>query len=207
MLFGLKNAPRRVLTRDGADTFNCQGALCTGILGRCCHLLGVSRRTSGASVDCTATTVASWRIIETEGRFFLWDCIDYMGLVAQLGPLGISSKSTHTIRRLQHPSSLNKLKSSLVLSNVSRPSLPDFACTAAFLNLKLEKDQPYHFEQQSRPEIVALKTLQKRLVSTPILAPWRLERRYTLDTDVGNKQVGCVLLQEEAEGPGKPFMY
>lgn len=45
-----------------------------------------------------------------------------------------------------------------------------------------------------------MQTLQKRLISSPILSLHFAKGLYIVDTDAWNKQVGAVLLQEQPEG-------
>ena len=58
-------------------------------------------------------------------------------------------------------------------------------------------------------ETKAFETLKEKLFNPPILTLPRIGRRYTIDTDACNVQIGCVLLQDqEDEKPTrKPIGY
>lgn len=99
---------------------------------------------------------------------------------------------------------MTELKSFLGVCNLFRRFVPNFARIAALLNRKSEKGPTFHFGKLNETKIEALETLQYRLLSPPILALLRPNGRYTLDTDVCDKQAECVLLQEEPKDQQYP---
>ena len=82
-----------------------------------------------------------------------------------------------------------------------------FAKIAAPLNQKRGKTQPLDFKVLTDEEYEAFVELKKRLVSPPILALPRYEKKYTLDTDACAYQVGCALLQGRPSGDCLPIGY
>lgn len=54
---------------------------------------------------------------------------------------------------------------------------------------------------------MALKPLQDKLLSTPVLTLPHHPEKYTLDTDAYSVQAGCVLLQEQEYGTNRPMGY
>ena len=139
--------------------------------------------------------------------FFFTDKIDYLGHVIRPGKLQIAEHTTDAIRQLQAPTNLTELRSFLGLCNVFRRFVPNFARIAAPLNRKLRKGEPTVFGPLNEEEMGALEELKKRLIEPPILTLPRRDGRYTVDTDACDKQVGCVLLQEQPEVPARPIGY
>lgn len=73
--------------------------------------------------------------------------------------------------------------------------------------MKLRKGQRQTFNGLADDEISALETLKVKLVEPPVLALSRSQRAYTVDTDVCDKQIGCVLLQKQPERTDEPLGY
>lgn len=69
------------------------------------------------------------------------------------------------------------------------------------------KGEPVHFRQLSNEERDAMKQLQIKLISPPVLALPKLTRKYTVDTDACDRQVGYVMLQEQRYGTTKHVSY
>lgn len=81
------------------------------------------------------------------------------------------------------------LRSFLVLCNVFRNFVPNFAYIAGPLNRKFRNNQLTHFEKPAENEILALKSLQQNLTTPPVLALPRSTGIYTLDTNSCDGQV------------------
>lgn len=136
---------------------------------------------------------------------FFEDLIDYLDHVIQPRRLKISAKAMNAITGLQDPTKVTELNCFLGLCIVLRRFVPNFAQIAALLNKKLRKNQLIHFESLNKSEIDALKMSKHNLLSLPILALSTPTGYYTLDTDACDKLIGCVLLQDQLEGPAKPM--
>ena len=117
----------------------------------------------------------------------------------------MATKCREAILRAVPPRNLTELRSFLGLCNVYRRFILNFAKTARPLTRKLEKDQTVRFGPLNDEEQKAFETLRDSMVSPPVLALPRLGRRYVLDTDASDHQVGCVLLQEQEDEPRKPI--
>ena len=100
------------------------------------------------------------------------------------------------------------MRSFLGLCNVYRRFVPNFSRIAKPLNQRLMKGQQTTWGDLNEEEQQACETLKDKLVNPPILVLPRLGRRYTIDTDACDVQVGCVLLQEQdCEKTTKPIGY
>lgn len=63
----------------------------------------------------------------------------------------------------------------------------------------LEVNHAFHFVRLSQTEVEKLETLQRRLRSQRVLQLTRPIKRFKLDSDTCNQQVGYILLQEQLE--------
>lgn len=66
----------------------------------------------------------------------------------------------------------------------------------------VEEIQTMKFNGLSSEKLVALKTLEEKLIS-PSVCTLPCEGYFTVDTDAWDKQIGCVVLYDEEEGPAK----
>lgn len=114
---------------------------------------------------------------------FITNTIGYLGHVIRPRRLKLASHATIAIKQLQEPRNVTKLRSYLGLCSVFRRFVPNFARIAASLNRKLRKDQPKEFGTLNDDERCAMKTLQEKLISPPILVLPYAGEHYTLDTD------------------------
>lgn len=95
----------------------------------------------------------------------------------------------------------------LRLSNVVWRLFPIFSRRAARLFCKTEMDQTLHFARVEGSVMKAPDSLQHCLLALLKLTLPIPVRYYTIYTDACNYQVGCILLQEQLEGPAKPVEY
>lgn len=96
---------------------------------------------------------------------------------------------------------MTELKSFFKLCSVFCWFVRSFARIVALLNKSLVKDQPFHhFDSLDEKEVQALLDLQDKLLSRLLLAIPILTRRYKLDTDICDTQIGCVLIQDQPDG-------
>jgi len=135
------------------------------------------------------------------------DKVDYLGHVIRPGKLEVSEHTTDAVRDVKEPTTVTGIRSFLGLCNVFRRFVPNFARIAAPLNAKLRKGEPVSFGPFNDKEQEAFDTLKMRLISPPVIALPRGTGKYTVDTDACDRQVGCVLLQEQLTGPDRPIGY
>lgn len=91
------------------------------------------------------------------------------------------------------------------LCSAFRRLVPNFACKAARLSGKLEKDELFRFETLNENEMEVLKTLQHWLLSPPVLLVPTLNVIYMLDTDTCDKHLGCILCNSRLKGQQSPW--
>lgn len=85
--------------------------------------------------------------------------------------------------------------------------IPSSTHRTAQLKGNFEEVQRFPFGRLNTTDMEVLGPLQQRLLSQPILDVSRPNRQYTFDKRAGGKQVLCVLLQVELEGPSRPVCY
>ena len=126
--------------------------------------------------------------------------VKYLGHVIQPGTLGIDPVATKALRNLEHPRTQTELRSFLGLCNVYRRFIRDYTRTAAPLNARLKKGQPFNLEPFELEEVEAFDRLIHTILSPPILALPVKGLPYSVDTDACDKQVGAALFQEYGTG-------
>lgn len=119
----------------------------------------------------------------------------------------VSTKTCDAVKNFKPLRSVTDVRSFLGLCNVFRRFIPNFARVAAPLTAKLEKDHPQRFPSLSPTEENAFESLKQLLISPPVLALPRADGHYTLDTDACDVQVGCVLIQDQRDGPPRSIGY
>lgn len=112
--------------------------------------------------------------------------------------------ATNAVRELQHTTNLTELKSFLGLSRVFKVFVQNSGCIPLLLNCELERARPFHFGLRDESVMKPLVALQHQLLSPTILLLQRPNRRCTINTDVLEKQVSFVSLQENTKRPTKP---
>lgn len=75
--------------------------------------------------------------------------------------------------------------------------VPNFVQISAPLDLKLGKGQSKKFESLNEEEFTALKKIQEKLVTPTVLAFNKKERKFVVDTDECDQEVGGVFLKEQ----------
>lgn len=99
------------------------------------------------------------------------------------------------ILRLQSPTQLTKLQPFLGLCNVRRQFVSSLAQIAAPLSQHLKENQPTTFTPVSSYELLAMETLKNTIISPLILALPYSGGQKTLDIDLCNVRICCILLQ------------
>lgn len=83
----------------------------------------------------------------------------------------------------------------------------NYARIAAPLNVKQEKTQPFAFGTLTDKEYDAIANLKVLLTRPSIVVLPKYGIQYTLETDACDHQVGCALLQEQANKDNLPVGY
>lgn len=87
----------------------------------------------------------------------------------------------------------------LILCNINRQLVLNFARVVAPVNEKLRKVQSCTFDTLSQEVSDALARVQETPLSTRELALPRSKGLWNLDTDACDKEVGCVLMQDQQD--------
>lgn len=72
---------------------------------------------------------------------------------------------------------------------------------------QIKKVQPNYFGALKVKELRAIYKLQKKLMSSSVLALPNAKEKNMLDTNACNVQIECFLLQEQQDGTTKPVEY
>lgn len=96
--------------------------------------------------------------------------INYLGPVIHPVPQAIITNQSQCDSPLRVPTNISKLKPFLGLRNVFRGFVPSFARISATLNTCVEKDHPMHFKSSTEDGLIALRTLQQRLIHLLVLS-------------------------------------
>lgn len=139
--------------------------------------------------------------------FYIQKRVDYLGHMVSPGRLLVAAKTVQAVQKMLPPTYLTSLRSFLVLCNVYRKFVPNFARIAAPLTKKLRKDNPDKWERLKEDETEAFNKFKDFLAKPPVLALPRLGQTYTVDSDACDKQVRSVLLQEQEDVNEHPLGY
>lgn len=121
--------------------------------------------------------------------------------------LEIASQTTYTTRGIQKPTNFTELRSFLDICNALRRLVECFARQAASLKNKLWKNKPTKFGLLTEKGLKTMNALEEALVSPPVLAWSNSTGNMTFNTDVCDKQVRRVLLQEQEDKTTWPIGY
>lgn len=75
------------------------------------------------------------------------------------------------------------------------------------LSKKMCNDQSKSFSSLTVERKQAVEHLKNLLVNPPVLVLSRATGHYTVEIDACKKQIGCILLQEQPDGPAGPVRY
>lgn len=177
------------------------------LLGRYSNILKNAGGTYGPRSTSSPSSKKGGGNTKVEKWHLFTDKIDYSGHVIRPGGLKVENYTTDAIRDLKEPTTVTELGSFLGLCNVFRRFVPNFARISAPLNEKLRKGELTSFETLTEEEQSTMKELQERLITTPVLDLPRTNGNYAVDTEACDRQIGCVLLQEQPDGTTKPVAY
>lgn len=128
---------------------------------------------------------------------FFEETIDYLGHVICPVKLGIATRTTEPMKGLKRPTNIRELRSFFGLCNVLRRFVETFAKISTPLNKKLQKYQPFTFGARNDEDTASRRTLQEKLTSPPVFTLPEPTGRYIFNTNACDKQVVCVILQEQ----------
>jgi hypothetical protein len=138
---------------------------------------------------------------------FVKKTVSYLGHVIRPGELAVAEKNTVSLKTAQSPTTQTELRSFLGLCNFFRRFVPKFASISAPLNAILKKGQSPKLGPLTEEQLSSFNALREKLLHPPVLALPRREGRYILDTDASNEQIGCFVLQEQADASTRQIRY
>ena len=138
---------------------------------------------------------------------FFTNKVKYLGHVISPGKLEIDGTVTRALKDAVPPVSKTENRSFLGLCNVYRRFVKNFAKIAKPLNDLLKKEEPDKFGELNDEQIIAFNELRNILMKPPILSLPVKGRKYTLDCDASNHQIGAVLFQTDEKGNRHPLGY
>lgn len=134
------------------------------------------------------------------------DAIDYLGHVIAPKRFYIATEKIDAVRNLKYPTTTTELRSFLELCSDCRQFVPNFSQMTALLNKRLKRGEQTTFELKDE-ERQTVEYMKEKLTTPAVLALPRSEGQLLIDTDACDKQVGCVLLQEQEESEIWPVGY
>lgn len=84
---------------------------------------------------------------------------------------------------------------------------PNVLRVAASLNMMLCRDQSMSLPLVINEEKLAVERLEDLLANLPVLSPPQVAVYYTVDADASDNHIGCVLSQQQPDGPDRPIGY
>lgn len=102
---------------------------------------------------------------------------------------------------------IQKQKFPNCLCNIFPWFVSNFAQIASPLIEGLRKSQIKEIEQLNEEDLTAFLTLQKKLISSPVLALPKKEGKCTLNTDDCPRQITYALLQKQDDNVDRPIAY
>jgi len=125
------------------------------------------------------------------------DEVEYLGLIVRPGKLPVHNKNVDALRHAKFPTTKTQLKSFLVMCNVYRRFVKDFAKRAKLLNALTRAETPPDLPPPTDVAIAAFEDLRNALLCPPVRALAKANRKLVVDVDACADQVGCTLLQDE----------
>jgi len=133
--------------------------------------------------------------------------VEYLRHVVHPGQLLVNQKNIKSLAQALPPHNQTELRSFLGMCNVYRRFIKNHEHIAKPLTNLISKNLPHVLPPLDAAQLAAFEYLKERLSSTPILTLPRRECLFILDTDACAIQVGCTLLQQQADKSILPVGY
>ena len=138
---------------------------------------------------------------------FFSEKVKYLGHILRPGKLKISKTRIAALEIAEPQRDPSELRSFLGLCNVCRRLIPQFAETAAPLEVLFEKGAPVKLARFRRLEMEAFASLISAATTAPILALRWNGPPYSIAIDASASMVGAALFQRHEDGQRHPVGY
>jgi len=125
--------------------------------------------------------------------------VEYLGHVVSAGMLRVNNLNTEALRRAAYPTTKTQMKSFLGACNVYRRFVKHYAKRARPLTAFTIKEVPSDLPPPTEDQRTAFEDLKAALMSPPVLRIVHHDRWFVVYVDECADQLGCVLLQADAE--------
>ena len=129
--------------------------------------------------------------------------VRYLGYKVSGKGMAVDDDNVRAVREAKVPGNKSQMRSFLGLMGFYRRFVPRYASVAKPLTATLAKDQPERFTL-SPEQRDAVEELRTRITSAPVLALPVPGRKYILETDASDGQLGVVLYQVQPDGSERP---
>jgi len=136
-------------------------------------------------------------------RFFRTS-VEYLGHVISPGEMRVHNNNLDALAKATHPRTKTQLRSFLGMCNVYRRFIRGYSAIAAPLTRMTSKEYGDALPTLDNAQAKALEQLREALLHPPVLALPRRGAPFTIDVDAYDTQLGCALLQEQADAALTP---
>lgn len=109
--------------------------------------------------------------------------------------------------KLERPSIQTELYFFPSLCSIFMQLVTNLARLAGLLNSKLRMKEPKKLSTLDKTKSATVASLKAALIRLPVLVSSKTRRRYTLDTNPCDKQIGCVILEKQEDRGNRLFAY
>lgn len=133
--------------------------------------------------------------------------VEHLGHEITPGRLAVVDAHTRALRDAAFPVTRTQVRSFVGMANLFRRFAPNFARIAKPLTDLQGSLAPALVPPPTAPQLASFEALKVALTSPPVLALPKPDRKYVLDVDACDYQVGASLLQEQDERGMRPAAY
>jgi len=133
--------------------------------------------------------------------------LEYLGHEIKPGRLGVMDAHTRALRKAHFPTTRTHVRSFVGMCNVFRRFVPIFACMAAPLTDPMGSTTPVLVPPARPLQLLAFDRLEEALTTPEVFALPRRGRKYVLDVDACETQVGAAMLLDQDDGKLQPVVY
>ena len=130
--------------------------------------------------------------------------VELLGYVVSEEGRSSNPEKVKVIREMSPPTTVKAVRSLLGMTGYYRSLIQGYADLAAPLTELTRKNQRFVWTERHQK---SFEQLREALITTPILAPPRLDKPYRLYTDASDLAVGGILVQQDKHGVERVIQY